>query len=66
MISQRKYHEAGIADCHKGNLWHVFHQGLDNWSNLLTSLKCQAWFQVLAHSMGITPLSLFPTPVRFG
>lgn len=51
-----------MASFHKANLWHIFHRGLDNWNNLFASFRCQAWFRVLARSMGIIPLVPFPQP----
>lgn len=57
LVSLSCTYEADVSSFCTANLWHIFHQGLDE---NLASFRRQASFRALVCSRGITPLSLTP------
>lgn len=57
LVSLSCTYEADVSSFCTANLWHIFHQGLDE---NLASFRRQVSFRALVCSRGITPLSLTP------
>lgn len=55
LVSLSCTYEADVSSFSTANLWHIFHQGLDE---NRASFRCQASFRPLVCCRGIPPLSL--------